>query len=141
MSRIKTVLNKDLDPAVSVNSVIIANQSGFDFLDNLVDGTGRPLLSPNPVNETEKRYKGRVIVEVPNAQQPDLSSGTITPFLIGDGKEAITVFRRLAGEMTSTNVGGEAWRNDNTEVKYILRQIAKLVDSGAMKLVKVTLPT
>lgn len=137
---IKTALNKTLDPAISATAKIFVNQTGFDLLDGLLDGTGRPLLQPDPTNETVKRYKGREVVAVSDAQQPNLSTETITPILVGDGNDLMTLFKRMAGEMSTTNIGGTAWRNDNTEIKYIMRQVAKQVDSAAMKLLKVTLP-
>lgn len=137
---IKTALNKSLDPAISVSSIILCNQTGFDLLDQLVDGTGRPMLAPDPTNETVKRFKGRQVVELSDAQWPNLSTNTITPIAVGDGKELVTYFKRSAGEMSTTNIGGTAWRNDNTEIKYVMRGVAKQVDAGAMKLLKVTLP-
>jgi len=137
---IKTALNKTLDPIISANAKIFVNQTGFDLLDQMVDGTGRPMLAPDPTNETVKRFKGREVVELPDSQQPNLSTNTITPILVGDGTELATMFQRAAGEMSTTNIGGTAWRNDNTEIKYVLREVAKQVDSGAMKLLKVTLP-
>lgn len=138
---IKTALNKSLDPAISVTAKIFVNQDGFDLMDQMVDGTGRPILAPDPTNETVKRFKGREVVPVSNSQQPNLSTNTYTPILVGDGNDLLTLFKRMTGEMSTTNIGGTAWRNDNTEIKYIMRQVAKEVDSGAMKLLKVTLPT
>lgn len=137
---IKKALNKTLDPAISVSSVIFVNQTGFDLLDQMVDGTGRPMLAPDPTNETVKRFKGRQVVELSDAQWPNLSTDTITPIAVGDGKELMTMFRRNAGEMSTTNIGGSAWRNDNTEIKYIMRADVQKVDAAAMALLKVTLP-
>ncbi len=137
---IKTALNKSLDPAISVNAKIFVNQTGFDLLDQMVDGTGRPMLAPDPTNETVKRFKGREVVAISDAQQLNLTTNTITPILVGDGRELVTMFKRMAGEMSTTNIGGTAWRNDNTEIKYVMRCNAKAVDTAAMKLLKVTLP-
>lgn len=140
MTAIKTALNKSLDPAISVSAKIFCNQTGFDLMDQLVDGTGRPLLQPDPTNETVKRFKGREVVALSDAQFPNLSTETITPIGVGDGNELITMFQRVAGELSSTNIGGSAWRNDNVEVKYIMRHHVVSVDTAAMKLLKVTLP-
>ena len=49
---LKSVLNKDLDPSIAANSVIITNQSGFDHLDTLVGTDGRGLLQPDPTSGT-----------------------------------------------------------------------------------------
>lgn len=45
---LKSVLNKALDPAISLNAAILTNQDGFDYLDQLVDDMGRPMLQPIP---------------------------------------------------------------------------------------------
>jgi len=140
LTSVKTALNKSIDPAISVSSKIFCNQTGFDLMDQLVDGTGRPLLQPDPTNETVKRYKGREVVPLSDAQFPNLSTNTITPIAVGDGRELATMFQRVAGELSSTNIGGTAWRNDNVEIKYIKRCHVVSVDTAAMKLLKVTLP-
>ena len=140
LTAVKTALNKSLDPAISVGAKIFCNQTGFDLMDQLVDGTGRPLLQPDPTNETVKRYKGREVVPLSDAQFPNLSTNTLTPIAVGDGRELATMFQRVAGELSSTNIGGTAWRNDNVEIKYIKRCHVVEVDTAAMKYLKVTLP-
>ena len=137
---LKTALNKSLDPAISASAKIFTNQSGFDLMDQLLDGTGRPILAPDPTNETVKRFKGREVVVVSDVQWPLLSSDTYTRFGVGSMEDLITFFMKEAGELASTDIGGTAWRNDNTEIRYILRANPKLVDAGAMKLLRVTMP-
>ena len=140
-AKIKTVLNKTLDPAISAGANIFCNQTGFDLLDQLLDGTGRPILAPDPTNETVKRFKGRQVIVLSDVQYPNLSDGgTFARIAVGDGRELVTLFRRMAGELAVTTIGGTAWRNDNTEVRYILREVAKKVDADAMALLKVTVP-
>ena len=76
---------------------------------------------------------------IPSAQWAD--DAGVTPIAVGDARELVTLFSRLTGEMTSTAVGGTAWRNDNVEIKYILREVARPVDTGAVSLLQVTLPS
>jgi HK97 family phage major capsid protein len=137
---IKTVLNKTLDPAISASSAIFCNQSGLDLMDQLLDGNGRPYLQPDPTSATRLQFKGRQIVPVPTAQWGDTNTNTKTRIAVGDMAELISFFRRVAGEMSSTNIGGTAWRNDNVEIKYIMRADAVQVDAAAVKLLSVTLP-
>jgi HK97 family phage major capsid protein len=140
-AKIKTALNKTLDPAVSASAIIMLNQTAFDLMDQLLDGTGRPIMAPDPTNETVKRYKGRQVVVVPDALWANLVDGdTYTRIAVGDGREMVTMFRRMTGELASTTQGGDAWRANGTEVRYILREVAKTIDSGAMSLLKVKLP-
>ena len=116
MKGLKTALNKDLDPAISALASVILNQSGFDILDNLLDGNDRPLLQPDPTNATVKRFSGRPLHAVSYATMADVTSGsgqsatTTTDLFIGDGKEFATLFRCGGYELASTDIGGNAWR-------------------------------
>lgn len=125
-----TALNKDLDPAVSSLATIILNQNGFDALDNLMDGNKRPLLMPDPTNATVKRFKGRPLHAVSNATLADANGAS--DLFIGDGKEFATLFRCGGYELASTDIGGNAWRTDSTELRGIVRLGVSKFDSGAM---------
>ena len=126
---IKTILNKTLDPAISLSAVILTNQSGFDALDQLVDEMGRGLLQPDPTNATLYKMFGRRVVSVSDAQLPNTSSKP--EFFIGDFKEFATLFRRDGFEVASTDVGGNAWATDSTEVRGIARLAVSKFDTSA----------
>lgn len=86
LSGLKSAINKGLDPAF-VNISIITNQDGYDYLDNLTDANGRPLLNPDPMNKDRMLFKGTYpIVYFANRLLP--STGTKAPILIGDFVEA-----------------------------------------------------
>ena len=126
---IKRILNKSLDPAISASAVIITNQDGFDALDQLTDDMGRGLLQPDPTNATLLRIFGRRIVKVANAQLPNTSNKP--EFFIGDFKEFATIFRKEGFELATTDVGGNAWAKDMTEVRMITRLAASKFDANA----------
>lgn len=128
-SAIKTILNKTLDPAISLSAVILTNQSGFDALDQLVDEMGRGLLQPDPTNATLYKMFGRRVVAVSDAQLPNTSNKP--EFFIGDFKEFATLFRRDGFEVASTDIGGNAWATDSTEVRGIARLAVSKFDTGA----------
>ena len=128
-SAIKTILNKTLDPAISLSAVILTNQSGFDALDQLVDEMGRGLLQPDPTNATLYKMFGRRVVSVSDAQLPNTSNKP--EFFIGDFKEFATLFRRDGFEVASTDIGGNAWATDSTEVRGIARLAVSKFDTGA----------
>lgn len=138
MKGLKTALNKELDPAISALASVILNQSGFDILDNLLDGNDRPLLQPDPTNATVKRFAGRPLHAVSYAAMADVTTGegasavTTTDLFIGDGKEFATLFRCGGYELASTDVGGNAWRTDSTEFRGIVRLGVSKFDAGAM---------
>lgn len=136
---IKTILNKSLDPAISAAAVVITNQTGFDALDQLVDDTGRGLLQPDPTNATQKKIFGRNIRVMSDAQLPNLSTNTYAPFYIGDMKEFATLFHKGTFEVASTDVGGDAWVKDLTEVRGIARLGVSKFDTAAVAARKLAL--
>ena len=129
---IKKILNKTLDPAISASAVILTNQTGFDCLDQLVDLNGRGLLQPDPTNATMMKMFGRRVVAVSDAQLPNLSTDTYAPFYIGDMKEFATLFSKDGFEVASTDVGGDAWAKDSTEVRGIARLCVSKFDTAAV---------
>lgn len=136
-SAIKTALNKTLDPAFSVSASLFTNQTGLDILDQLEDGTGRPLLQPDPANVTTWRVKGRPVVYLSDAHWANVSGPTRSRIAIGDGREYATLFMRAAFEFASTNIGGSAWRSNSTEVRGIARLDCQEMDTGAMTVLRV----
>lgn len=137
LDAIKKALNVTLDPDVSVNSTIFVNQDGWNFLDQLKDSTGRPLLQPDPTSATTYRVMGRPVALLANRLWPSTVGTETTPkthsrIVIGDGKSLITLFSRSGLEMMSTNIGGSAWANNNTEIRGIMRADCKQIDDGAV---------
>jgi len=141
LSAIKTVLNKTLDPAFSATAALFTNQSGLDLLDQLEDGTGRPLLQPDPSNATAFRVKGRPVVYLSDAHWANMTGPSRARIAIGDGKSYASLFKRAGFEFSSTNVGGKAWRSNSTEVRGIARMDISAFDADAMTVLKVTLPS
>jgi HK97 family phage major capsid protein len=141
ISVMKTVLNRTLDPLISANSAIFCNQTGFDLMDSLVDGTGRSILQPDPAVSTPMSFLRRPVVMLSDEVFENISDdGDFAPIAIGNGREYITLFRRGVYEMTSTSESKTAWRNHNTEVRGIMRADPEIVDTEAMVLLKVSLP-
>ena len=135
---IKKALNVDLDPAISALATVITNQSGFNVLDNLLDDHKRPLLQPDPTNATANRIKGRNVGMVSDATLPNVTSGegqsatTAADIFIGDGRQFATLFRCGNFELASTDIGGDAWRTDSTELRGIARLDVTKFDEDAM---------
>jgi HK97 family phage major capsid protein len=139
LAAIKTVLNKTLDPVFSATASILVNQSGLDLLDQLDDGTGRPLLQPDPSSPTAFRVKGRPVATLSDAHWANMTAPSRARIAIGDAKSYATLFQRPAFEFSSTNVGGKAWRSNSTEVRGIARMDISEFDTGAMTVLKVAL--
>jgi HK97 family phage major capsid protein len=130
---IKKALNVTLDPMHAIGATILTNQDGFQYLDTLVDTTGRPLLKDDITQAGGKILFGKTVIVAPNAQMP--TTGTTTkyaPMFIGDFKEGVVKFDRQTYEIASTNIGGSAFRKDRTEMRVIERQQYKAWDSAAI---------
>ncbi|PEQ57037.1 phage major capsid protein, partial [Bacillus cereus] len=65
-NRLKTTLNVTLDPAFVAAANIFTNQDGFNYLDQLEDKNGRPLLQPDPTNPTRKLFAGKPVIVLSN---------------------------------------------------------------------------
>ena len=126
---INTVLNVDLDPAISRSAILLTNQDGFNWLDNQVDGMGRPILSEDFTQPGRKLFKGRPVAVVSNRILP--SSGDNAPLFIGNLKQFLVLFNRRFFELASTREGGDAWRRDTTELRTIMRDDYVKWDSAA----------
>lgn len=140
---IKTVLNKDLGQAFKPTSVIITNDDGLDYLDQLEDNNGRPLLNPDPTNSAKIQLRaGATVVPVKVMPNDDLeTTESKIPFYIGDFKEAIILFdRKKVNIMTSNTavVGSDgdqinAFEDDCTIFRGIEREDVKVKDEKAFE--------
>ena len=137
LKAIKKMVNVTLDPIFGVSASFLTNQSGFNFLDSLEDGNGRPLLQINPADRTQYMVGGRAVHVVSDAVLPNK---TTAPLYIGDFKSFGTLFRRQAMEIASTNIGGNAWNTNSTEVRAITRLAVAKFDDKAVAAGKITLP-
>lgn len=140
---------KDIKHAVNVtigsayDSKIVTNDDGLDYLDNLEDKNGRPLLEANPTAPAQMQLRcgARVIpIEViPNADFP--SDTNKIPFIIGDLKEAFHIYDRqqtvlyASKDATVTDAAGKplfnAFQQRGTLYRGEQRADYKTVDAGA----------
>lgn len=131
---IKHALNVDLDPAIGRNAIFLTNQDGFDILDGLEDDQGRPLMQWNPTEDTPRFLHGHAVAVVSNAVLPSTTgAGAAAPLYLGDAKQFATLFERAAMEVLSTNIGGNAFNNDTTEIRFIKRMGVSKFDTDAVR--------
>ena len=94
---ISKAINVTLDPAISASAKIVTNQDGLQYLDELTDTNGRPLLTQSLVDSTRYVFRGKEITVVPNSL---LKSGTKTiPMYVGSFSDYLTFFQRLGVEL------------------------------------------
>ncbi|MGD6845239.1 phage major capsid protein [Bacillus infantis] len=128
---VRSALNVKLDPAISLSSIILTNQDGFNHLDGLKDSTGRYLLVDDLTQPGKKLFKGRQVVVVNNRQlASDTGAGT-APIIMGDLKQLIVLFSRKFYELASTKEGGDAFKRDTTDLRALMRDDIKTWDTGA----------
>lgn len=128
---IKTTLNVTLDPAFAEGALVITNQDGFNYLDQLEDKNGRPLLQPDPTKATHKLLFGtHPVVKLSN--KTIASKDNMAPFIIGDLKEAIVYWDREQMLIDMTKEGGNAWRSNTTEFRVIEREDVTKWDEEAV---------
>lgn len=131
---IVTALNVKLDPAIAKSSIILTNQSGFDYLDKLEDKNGRPLLTDSLTKPGVKLFKGKEVVYLSDEEYPlDASK---YPFYVGDLMEFINFYDREGVEVAQSAHAG--FKNNATLLRAIERFDAKIVDADSV--VYVTIP-
>ncbi|MDZ4456736.1 phage major capsid protein [Bacillus cereus] len=134
---LKTTLNVTLDPIFAAMANIITNQDGFNYLDQLEDKNGRPLLQPDPTNPTRKLFAGKPVVVLSN--KTIATDAGKAPFIVGDLKEAIVLWDRQQLSIDMTKEGGNAWRSNTTEFRAIEREDVTLWDQEAVVYGQITI--
>ena len=127
---IKTTLNVTLDPSFSAEATIYTNQDGFNYLDQLEDANGRPLLQTDPQSATSKLLFGRRVVVLSN--KTIATDEGKAPFIIGLLNEAIILWDRKQMSLDMTKEGGQAWRTNTTEFRAIQREDVTKWDTEAV---------
>jgi HK97 family phage major capsid protein len=140
---LKDIFNEELDPAIAATSMVITNQSGFNYLDKLKDEDGNYILQKDPTQKT----KGKLLFgEYPIVKlskktlksTPILDTDEKTvkgykhPIFCGDLKEAITLFDRNVLTIDMNDKAAGLWEKDQTGVKVRDRFDVQPVDEGAV---------
>ncbi|PEE37261.1 phage major capsid protein, partial [Bacillus cereus] len=128
---LKKTLNVTLDPIFAAAANIFTNQDGFNYLDQLEDKNGRPLLQPDPTNPTRKLFAGKSVIVLSNKTIATDKDGK-APFIVGDLKEAIVLWDRKQLSIDMTREGGNAWRSNTSEFRAIEREDVTLWDTEAV---------
>lgn len=135
---IKTILNKELNTAHSRAASLLMGQSTYDEMDNWVDGQGRPMLVPD-LSGDFNRFKGRPVRnmdddEIGTISKTEESATTVyNPLYVGNFRAFATLFDRNVMEMAATNIGGDAWATNSTEIRVICRMDAQMTDNTAVR--------
>lgn len=125
---LKRIKNTELDPAVldAKGSVVITNQTGYNFLDTAKDSQGRYLLTEDLTTVSGKALFGLPVVVVSNSVLADVDGKA--PILMGNLQQTIAVFRR---SNITTNWKQFDSFSEGLAVQY--RGDYKFIDQNAMK--------
>lgn len=143
LDSLKDIFNETLDPAIAATSIIITNQSGFNYLDKLKDEDGKYILQVDPTQKT----KGKLLFgEYPIVKMSkkvlkstpilDADGQTVKgykhPIFCGDLKEAITLFDRNVLTIDMNDKAAGLWEKDMTGIKVRDRFDVQPVDEDAV---------
>ena len=129
VDKLRSLLIKLLDPAISMRAKILVNQSSYEYLDSLTDEMGRPLINIDPMTGESMIFKNRQIVLMSDAQLPN-NAGKY-PLYVGDFTQYATLFERGGMEMTATDIGGGAFESNGISVRGIKRMGTAVFDKAA----------
>ena len=133
---IKDIINTELDPAIALDSAVLTNQDGFNWLDKQKDEKGKYILQPDPTQPTRKLLFGSYPVRV--ASNKTLKSnypstyGYAIPLIVGNLREFITIFDREKMTIEISTEAGDLWGKDQTGIKVRERLDAQVIDEKAV---------
>lgn len=146
LAGIKKIINVTVGSAY--NSVIMVNDDGWNWLDNLEDKNGRPLLTPagehnNRVGELSIGGSIISVVRVPNKVWK--STATHMPLIIGDTKAAFKRYDRQQIEIKISDVaaveGFNAFAQNGALIRALMRDDAQVLDTDAFVYAQIAFPT
>lgn len=123
-------LNTKIDPMQAIAAIILTNQSGFDYLDELTDTQGRPLLTPSLADPSMMTLRGKIIVPVSDSILATPTAGI--PFYVGAMAEAVAFFDRQQVAIEASSDAG--FTKNATYIRAIERFDVEADDAGAMVL-------
>ena len=130
---VKNIFDVDLDPAISAMGISVMNQDSFNFFNKIKDKNDNYILERDPKNSTKRLLNGRPIVVLSNKilKTEMVDTKKMAPIFMGSLKEAIVLFDREQMSLLSTNIGGDAFAKNLTNVRGIMRLDAAKFDTSA----------
>ena len=142
----KDVFNVKLDTSIAASSIVLTNQSGFNYLDKIKDADGNYILQPDVTDKTkrvlfgiypvhrvsDKTLKNIEVLKGGAESDKDTVTALKYPVFIGDLKEAITLFDRERISVELSTEAGDLWAKDLTGIKVRDRFDVQAVDETAV---------
>lgn len=132
---LKDVFNVQLDAAIASSSIVLTNQSGFNYLDKLKDERGDYIIQPDVTDKTKRLLFGVYPIHVVSNKTLKMTRNETTekyPIFMGDLKEAVTLFDREKISVELSTEAGDLWAKDLTGIKVRDRFDVQAVDETAV---------
>lgn len=146
---LKDVFNVTLDPAIASSSIVLTNQSGFNYLDKIKDERGDYILQHDVTDKSKmllfgvypiKKVSNKVLKNVEVKSDESNVSAYKYPIYMGDLKEAITLFDREKISIELSTEAGDLWAKDQTGIKVRDRFDVQAFDEAAVIKGEITVP-
>lgn len=146
---LKDVFNATLDPAIASSSIVLTNQSGFNYLDKIKDERGDYILQHDVTDKSKmllfgvypiKKVSNKVLKNVEVKPDGSNVSAYKYPIYMGDLKEAITLFDREKISIELSTEAGDLWAKDQTGIKVRDRFDVQAFDEEAVIKGEITVP-
>ena len=146
---LKDVFNVTLDPAIASSSIVLTNQSGFNYLDKIKDERGDYILQHDVTDKSKmllfgvypiKKVSNKVLKNVEVKLDGSNVSAYKYPIYMGDLKEAITLFDREKISIELSTEAGDLWAKDQTGIKVRDRFDVQAFDEEAVIKGEITVP-
>lgn len=146
---LKDVFNVTLDPAIASSSIVLTNQSGFNYLDKIKDERGDYILQHDVTDKSKmllfgvypiKKVSNKVLKNVEVKSDRSNVSAYKYPIYMGDLKEAITLFDREKISIEFSTEAGDLWAKDQTGIKVRDRFDVQAFDEEAVIKGEITVP-
>lgn len=146
---LKDVFNVTLDPAIASSSIVLTNQSGFNYLDKIKDERGDYILQHDVTDKSKmllfgvypiKKVSNKVLKNVEVKLDGSNVSAYKYPIYMGDLKEAITLFDREKIGIELSTEAGDLWAKDQTGIKVRDRFDVQAFDEEAVIKGEITVP-
>lgn len=146
---LKDVFNVTLDPAIASSSIVLTNQSGFNYLDKIKDERGDYILQHDVTDKSKmllfgvypiKKVSNKVLKNVEVKSDERNVSAYKYPIYMGDLKEAITLFDREKISIELSTEAGDLWAKDQTGIKVRDRFDVQAFDKEAVIKGEITVP-
>lgn len=138
---LKDAFNVTLDPAIASSSIVLTNQSGFNYLDKIKDERGNYILQHDVTDKSKmllfgvypiKKVSNKVLKNVEVKSDGSNVSTYKYPIYMGDLKEAITLFDREKISIELSTEAGDLWAKDQTGIKVRDRFDVQAFDEEAV---------